>query len=178
MRLLLLAAALLLPGCVWTSNVPLYTAADAVQPLAPGLYRRSEAQNPAPIVRVIVMENGLTRFSGDSPRSERVSLGFLALDDSGRRFLAWFVPDPVAPATSRNVRAYLLAERSPAGEFLFYVPDCAGRNAEIAITAGARVEANGGQPTCNFASRGSLERAMRTVVIGPDRLLARLTRAD
>lgn len=174
--LLALAAALLLSGCDWVSFVPLYTPADSVQPLQPGQYRVSDAARAVPVVRVIILDNGLTRMPGNSPGEEPTTLGFIALDDSGQRFLAWLEPEG-PPTETPQARMFLLAERS-GGDFLFYAPDCEARNAELTVAAGGRIEADGRRRACIFDSRQSLESAMRQAVIGRDRLIVRLTRSD
>lgn len=173
MRILLLAAALLLSGCDWTSTVRLYTPTDAAHPIAPGRYRASGGRPIPPIARVTVQADGMTRVSAEEPGSEVTLAGFVALDDAGRRFLVWAVgPEPDSPAL------YGLAERAADGDWLIYVPSCEGRNAEVAVAAGGRAEADGSRRTCVFETRQAMENAMRRAVITPDRLLTRLTRID
>ncbi|HTU10185.1 MAG TPA: hypothetical protein VMG08_04730 [Allosphingosinicella sp.] len=176
MRILLLAIALLLPGCSWLSSTPLYTPSDAVQPLSAGAYRVAEAANRrTDSAHVTILDNGLTRVVGGVPHDEEALFGFIALDAAGRRFLVWQVPEgPAADAV--DAYFYLIAERSPEGDFLFYVPACEGRNAELATAAGARIESDGGRRACLFADRTALERASRDAIFDRDRLLGRFIR--
>ena len=176
MRILFLAAALLLSGCVWSSGVPIYTPADAAHPLAPGRYRVTGGRPAPPIARVTVLENGLTSLTGENPGDEVNQVGFIALDNIGRRFLVWVVQEP--GPESPTLQMHVLAEKTAEGEWTVYVPDCEGRNAALVVASGGRLEPDGGRNSCVFDNRQSLERAMRDAVVGPDRVLIRLSRID
>lgn len=176
MRILLLAAALLLSGCEWTSSAAFYTPADAVQPLAPGRYRVTGGTPIPPIAQITVQADGMTSMTDGSPGGEVTLAGFVALDGQGRRFLVWTVvgdgPAAALPAL------YALAEKQTDGDWSIYVPDCERRNAEMVAAGGGRVVADGSRRICVFDTRQALENAMRQAVVSPGRLLARLTRID
>ena len=159
MRFLILAAALLLSGC-WIGE-GLYANGDSQQPIPAGIYRGTSREK-IEVEKVTLLANGLTEIGDGDGKG---LYGFAPLDRAKGRFVVWFRQDEETPQDRAQV--YLLLERRSANEFIFYWPQCKGKLEEIARKAGAVVERNAAD-TCQFATRASLERAMRQVQISGD----------
>ena len=157
MRMLILAAALLLTGC-WAGD-RLYSSRDARQPISAGIYRTSNGDDRVRIEKVTLLPDGLTEIGDGDGKG---LYGFVPLDKENRRFVAWFRKDE--ETAQDHVQLYMLLERRSADEFVLYVPECKDELAEIARKAGATIE-QGSSDTCHFLTRASLETAMRQVRI-------------
>jgi len=172
MRKLIAAAfALLLPGC-WLGD-GLYSATDARPALPPGLYRLVfEGEEESETARVSIMADGMTRIEGTR---DAAIIGFVPLDAEGRRFAQW---NEVADRLPRPgfSEFYLLVERRPGGEYVFYYPTCEDEEREVARSAGATVEPTPNIAICRFSSRASLETALRRLRPDSAHVVYRLVR--
>lgn len=160
MRLLIFALALLLSGC-WVGD-GLYSSSDASQAIPAGIYSAINSDGETRLERVTILPNGLTQIGvGD----ETGFYGFAPLDRDNRRFVAWYHKDD--GSSDDRTQLYLLLERRSADEFLLDIPQCKGELADIARRAGAKIE-QGTADACEFATRASLEAAMRQIQISKD----------
>jgi hypothetical protein len=160
MRFLVLVAALLLTSC-WVGD-GLYSNGDARQPIPAGIYRTTSGEDRTQIEKVTLLPNGLTQIGDGDGKG---FYGFVPLGNENQRFVAWFRKDEETPQDRGQV--YMLLERRSAEEFVIYLPECKGDLAEIARKAGATLE-EGTTDVCHFATRSSLETAMRQVRISGD----------
>jgi hypothetical protein len=176
--LLSLLAALLLSGCFWEG--PAFYQPDPAQsgPLSPGLYKLDSADKEAPKrLEVRRADNGALLiaapedFQGGKP--SRVVLVPLAAP--GRHL--WVVQTQIGETA--DPVAYGLLETDGAALILDPALDCQGSEA-LVRSAGGTVEGEGGSPSCLFADRAALERAMIAYVgAHPDfEKPARLTRIE
>ena len=143
---------LLLAAC-W-AGTGLYSDSDARPALTPGTYRM-EAGDEGQEVQVSILPSGLTQFEAKGEREKGI-YGFAPLDEAGHAFVAWFT----SGEARESEQAYTLVEKHPDGRITFYQPSCQGEEASVAKAAGAAIR-SGMIPTCQFASRASLELAMR-----------------
>ncbi|MEP7007525.1 MAG: hypothetical protein ABI810_16200 [Sphingomonas bacterium] len=169
-------AALLLSGCFWEG--PAFYRPDPAQsgPLSPGLYKLDSADKEAP-QRLLVRrtDDGALLiaapedFQGGKP--SRVVL--MPLAAPGRHL--WIVQTQIGDAV--DPVAYGLLESDGAALILDPALDCQGSEA-LVRKAGGTVEGEGGSPSCLFADRAALERALIAyAAIHPDfEKPARLTR--
>ena len=155
MRFLVLLSALLLSGC-WAGD-GLYSKSDARQPIPAGTYRATDPDGKTRLENIALLPDGMTRI-GDT--DGKGLYGFAPLDEQNRRFVAWYHEDSADPDDRTQV--YMLLERRSDDEFVLYAPQCDGDGAEIATRAGARVE-KGSVDTCVFATRASVETALRQI---------------
>ena len=174
--LLSLLAALLLSGCFWEG--PAFYRPDPGQsgPLLPGLYKLDSADKEAP-QRLLVRraDDGALLiaapedFQGGKP--SRVVL--MPLTVPGRHL--WIVQTQIGDTA--DPVAYGLLESDGAALILDPALDCQGSEA-LVRKAGGTVEEEGGSPSCLFADRAALERALIAyAAIHPDfEKPARLTR--
>jgi hypothetical protein len=160
MRLLILAAALMLTGC-WMGD-GLYSSDDARQPIPAGIYRATARDEKTHIEKVTLLPNGMTTIGDEDGKN---LYGFAPLDSDDRRFVVWYRKDEDSP--NDHTQLYMLLERQSADEFVLYLPECKGELAELARKAGATIE-EGTTDVCHFLTRSSVETAMRQVRISGD----------
>jgi hypothetical protein len=153
MRLVaIILSAFLLIGC-WSGEA-LYSDADAVPALEPGVYEMTAGEEHQSVT-VSILPTGVTQFED---KGGKASYGFFPLGQGSRRtFVAWYKGED---ESGSREQFYSLVERQPDGVIIFYQPTCDGDEAAIARAAGAQIQ-NGMVPTCRFPSRVSLESAMR-----------------
>ena len=155
-RLLIALSALLLSGC-WF-GYGLFADSDARAVLAPGVYLLIEPGKPAHEVKISVLPSGMTRVDDPDSDDGDAVYGFVPLA-GGKRFLVW-VGKFVKPA-EQQTQIYFFGEKR--GEsFVFFVPDCADADGKIAVAAGAVIE-TGSTPSCRFASKAAVLRALAQV---------------
>lgn len=154
MRLLIAFVALLLSGCWIGTN--LYLPVDARAVVTPGTYRWTTPSGEAGVAKVSIAANGMTSIDVDGDVS---LIGLAPLDAQAQTFVSW--------STEEDTQFYELAVRQPDASVILYTPSCEGEQAETARTAGAMIE-RGMLSTCRFASRASLESAMRRIKPSPN----------
>jgi len=156
--LLSLLAALLLSGCFWAG--PAFYRPDPGQsgPLPPGLYKLDAADKSAPPrLQVRRADDGALLvaapedFQGGKP--SRVVLAPLAAPNRHLWIVQTQIGDTADPV------AYGLLESDGAALILDPALDCQGSEA-LVRAAGGTVEGEGGSPSCLFADRAALERAL------------------
>src|SRR4051794_5524610 len=104
MRLLILAATMLLTGC-WVGD-GLYSSSDARQPITPGIYRTIDGDEMTRVERVAVLGNEMTEIGDGDGRG---FYGFAPLDKENRRFVTWYRKDEESPQDRSQF--YMLLER-------------------------------------------------------------------
>ena len=174
--LLSLLTMLFLSGCFWEGPAFYHTDPGQSAPLSPGLYKVDSADKSAP-QRLLVRraDDGALLiaapedFQGGKP--SRVVLTPLAAP--GRHL--WIVQTQIGDTA--DPVAYGLLESDGAALILDPALDCQGSET-LVRKAGGTVEGEGGSPSCLFADRAALERALIAyVAIHPDfEKPARLTR--
>lgn len=173
MRIPILAAAALLLSACWTGD-SFYVPSDARPAVPAGQYRSLSADGEA-IARVTILPNGLTRLEARG-ESRPTTLGFVPLAGDGRRHLIWQSGQRDG-RTMDDDGLYGLLERTDAGEYYFYLPQCEDTE-PIARAAGAAIDQTSGVMICTFPNRASLEAAMRQWHPDPAEAIGRLVPTD
>ena len=154
MRGLLIAVVSLALTSCWLGR-SLYAPSDARLAIRPGVYQVTEPDKDKRVYRVSVLPNGLTQF--DTGEKAEV-YGFAPLDRN--TFVFWVQIDDAGPKDPNQL--YGLAVRQSDGVFMLYLPECKDAQAEIARRNGAVIE-EGTSPACQFLTRASLEKAIRSI---------------
>lgn len=158
-------AALLLSGC-WIGDA-FYPETEARPAVEPGSYRVSNLRGEAPNDRmqVSIRPSGMTRLANDRDR-EITLIGFAPLDSEGNDFVAWIDSRDEGTGTA----FYGLLRRLGDGDYLLVFPNC-DETVAIAEAAGATAsDPAEGARACRFASRQSLEAALRQLRPDPAHL--------
>jgi hypothetical protein len=151
-------AALLLSGCFWEG--PAFYRPDPTQagPLAPGLYKLDRPDKDAPDrLRVGRAPDGaLLIGEPDDYRNGKPShVVLVPLAAPGRHL--WIVQTQIGEPA--DPVAYGLLESDGGTLLLDPALDCQGNEA-LVRAAGGTIEGEGGSPSCVFADRAALERAL------------------
>jgi len=156
--LAIMLAALLLSGCFWEGPAFYRPDPSSAGPLQPGLYKLDSEDKSAPQrLRVVRTGDGALLiatpedFKGGKP--SRVVL--MPLAAPGRHL--WIVQTQIGEAT--DPVAYGLLESDGGALILDPALDCQGNEA-LVRAAGGTAEGEGGSPSCLFADRAALERAL------------------
>ena len=155
MRAIMIAMfALALSSC-WIGE-GLFAEKESQRVLEPGIYRSVHAGESAREVQVTLLPNGLTRIREGGEDGKNDTYGFVLIGKSKDRYVAWLNQE--AGPSGKPMQIYFLLQRK-GGRFLFAMPVCEGRGAEVAQQAGATVQ-KGGDNICIFRSREGLMSAM------------------
>ena len=156
--LLSLLTAFLLSGCFWEGPAFYHPDPGQSPPLSPGLYKVDSADKSAPPrLEVRRADDGALLiaapedFQGGKP--SRVVL--MPLAAPGRHL--WIVQTQIGDTA--DPVAYGLLESEGAALILDPALDCQGSET-LVRKAGGTVEGEGGSPSCLFADRAALERAL------------------
>jgi hypothetical protein len=149
-------SALLLSGC-WF-GYGLFADGDARAVLAPGVYRLIEPGKPAHEVKISVLPSGMTQVDDPDSDDGDAVYGFIPLA-GGERFLVWV--GKFGKPSEQQTQIYFFGDKR-ADSFAFFVPACGGADGTIAVAAGAVIE-SGSTPSCRFASKTAVLRALAQV---------------
>lgn len=156
--LLPILAAFLLSGCFWEGPAFYRPYPTQAGPWSPGLYKVEAADKAAPHqLRVRSAGDGalLVATPEDDGGGKQSHVVLAPLAAPGRHL--WIVQTQIGDAA--DPVAYGLLESDGGALILDPALDCQGNEA-LVRAAGGRVEGEGGSPSCIFADRAALERAL------------------